>query len=424
MDKLRVGVIVYDQSNPSEGGGHSYYDMLLKGINEFNFNPDIEIINIVFYAKNIPSLHLKKPSIYIKGEYRYSESLRNKVQKITLKKNLSTFLTRKNPVIDYILTSTINDRNKKTTDILKQHKIDLLYYLKPEFNVLNYPFIATHWDVAHKSMYAFPETSLDNHFELRENYYLYTLSKAFLILCESETGSKELKEYYSLYTNKIKVVPIFGSDVLNEHATEQAEAEVLNKYKLKKEKFFLYPAQFWSCKNHYHLVLAFNKLITESDDKELKLLLCGSDVGNMTYIKQIIESLSLTDRVIVPGFVLQKELYIFYKNAIALTMPTFLGPTNLPLIEAAHLNCPVLCSNLEGHKEILGNNALYFEPADIDSIKNAMNQILDKNARQTLIESANKYIKESGFNLNNSLNILNQVLLNTISLRKTWGFND
>ncbi len=293
MDKLRVGVIVYDQSNPAEGGGHSYYDMLLKGINEFDFNPEIEIINIVFYAKDIPSLHLKKPSIYIKGGYRYTESLRNKVQKITLKKNLNTFLTRKNPVIDYILTSTINDRNKKTTDILKQHKIDLLYYLKPEFKVLNYPFIATHWDVAHKSMYAFPETSLDNHFELRENYYLYTLSKAFLILCESETGSKELKKYYSLYTKKIKVVPIFGGDVLNEHATEQAEAEVLNKYELKKGKFFLYPAQFWSCKNHYHLVLAFNKLITESADKELKLLLCGSDVGNMPYIKQIIESLSL-----------------------------------------------------------------------------------------------------------------------------------
>jgi len=75
MDKLRVGVIVYDQSNPTEGGGHSYYDMLLKGINEFDFNQDIEIINIVFYAKNIPSLHLKKRSIYIKGEYKYSESL-------------------------------------------------------------------------------------------------------------------------------------------------------------------------------------------------------------------------------------------------------------------------------------------------------------------------------------------------------------
>src|SRR3954452_7591138 len=76
MNKLRVGVIVYADSHPTEGGGHTYYHNLLKGINRFNFSPDIEIINIVFYKKTIPSLNLQKSSIYIRSAYKINPLLK------------------------------------------------------------------------------------------------------------------------------------------------------------------------------------------------------------------------------------------------------------------------------------------------------------------------------------------------------------
>jgi len=96
----------------------------------------------------------------------------------------------------------------------------------------------------------------------------------------------------------------------------------------------------------------------------------------------------------------------------------------MPLIEAAHLNCPVLCSNLEGHKEILGDNALYFDPSNVDAIKNAMQQVLDKNVRDKLRVSANEFIRNSPFKLSHSLKELEKILLQTKSKRKTWGIDD
>jgi len=419
MNKLRIGVIVYPGNEPTEGGGYSYFNTLLKGINEFTFSPEIEIINIIFYQDNTPKLFLNKPCVFIKAGLgdRLKIFIKNK------KKVSSTSFTKRNPIINFLYNLSISKRNKKVELLLKQHNIDFVYYLKQQDNILNYPFIATVWDVAHKSTNGFPEHSLNKNYEISEKYYLYALNKAFLIMCESEAGAAELKKYYSFYNNKIKVLPIFASNIIYHQVALDLEHDTLKKYNLQKEKYFIYPAQFWPHKNHYNLIIAFYKLLQETNKQDLKLVLCGSDKGNFTYIMQLIHSLSLTENIIIPGFVQDDTLLIFYRNAIALTMPTFLGPTNIPIIEAAHLNCPVLCSDLEGHREILAEHALYFNPADSEAIKAAMEQVLDQTKRESMILSAKQHIIQSSFNLNNSLQALDQILLDIIPLRKTWGID-
>jgi glycosyltransferase involved in cell wall biosynthesis len=425
MDKLRVGVIVYENSLPTEGGGHSYYDSLLKGINDFDFHPDIEIINVVFYKKAQPSLNLKKKCIYIKGSYDHNNKLRRNATDDThsSSKRRNFFFSQQNPFVKLGVDFIKYKHNHKIEEILKANKVDLVYYLKVEFNTLNYPFVATHWDVAHKSMQAFPETSLNGNFEDRERYFQYTLSKAFVILCESETGKKELKSFYSLYHEKLKVLPIFASRILNEKLSEESQAEILRKYGLMDRHFFIYPAQFWPSKNHYNLIIAFKKLISEESNQRLKLVLSGSDKGNLSYVKELIKHLNLEESVIITGFITNTELYAFYKNAIALTMPTFLGPTNMPLLEAAHLQCAVLCSDLEGHREMLGDNALYFEPSNADAIYNAMKQILDEDFRKALVHASFRDIQSSPFNIHKSLETLNKILLEIIPIRKAWGID-
>lgn len=420
MNKLRIGVIVYPENVPTDGGGYSYINTLLKGINEFSFSPDIEIINIIFYHGNIPELKLNKPSLFIKAGF--GDRLKKIILKYTQKKT-STTLTKRNPFINYFYDLFIKQRNKKVECLLKKQNIDFVYYLKQQDNILNYPFIATIWDVSHKSTNGFPEHTLNKNYEIRENYYLYTLNKAFLILCESEVGADELKKYYAFYTEKIKVLPLFASNIINHQVTLDLEKETLYKLNLEKEKFFIYPAQFWPHKNHYNLIMAFHKLIQNKNNQDLKLVLCGSDKGNISYILELILSLSLSDKILIPGFVTDDTLFILYRNAIALTMPTFLGPTNIPLIEAAHLNCPVLCSDLAGHKEILRDTALYFNPADSEAIKLAMQQVLDKTTRARLISAAKCHITQSPFNINNSLQALNQIFLEIIPVRKTWGID-
>ena len=49
-------------------------------------------------------------------------------------------------------------------------------------------------------------------------------------------------------------------------------------------------------------------------------------------------------------------------------MPTFFGPTNIPLLEAWALGCPVLTSDIPGVREQMGDAALLVDPRRVDQL--------------------------------------------------------
>jgi glycosyltransferase involved in cell wall biosynthesis len=419
MHKLRVGIVVDLDLLPESGGIYSYYSSILNGINNFEFDEDIEIVNLVFYKKQIPDINFKKPVAFING------SLSNQFRSLkrTVRRRHKTIL-KAIPFVKFVIT-TFRSRNEISIENqLVANKIDIVYYLTPNSTYnLNYPFITTHWDVGHKSTLTFPEITLDANYEKRENYYINTINKALLILCESDAGAKELLSFYNFNPQKVKVFPLFSNSTLKVNIDNTLSDKILTGRHLKKNEFFIYPAQFWAHKNHYNLLIAFHKFKEVNSSINYKLVLCGSDKGNLAYIKSLIADLGLKESVIITGFVSDEELFVFYTNAIALVMPTFLGPTNMPLIEAAQLKCPVLCSDLGGHREIMEEHALYFEPADAKSIEDALLKVVDKSfPRESFINDAFEHIHQSKFNLNKGLQTLNNLLLQIKPIRKTWGY--
>jgi glycosyltransferase involved in cell wall biosynthesis len=416
MHKLRVGIIVDLNLLPTDGGTYSYYQSLLKGINNFNFDESIDIVNIVFYQQKKMHPDLTKPVVFIKTSF-----LSGFKRKTTSVFKKSTGYSLKSNLLVKCIANALNRNNTRAIEKqLAQNDIDIIYYLKPENNSLNYSCITTHWDIGHRTTHAFPELTTGSNYKNRENYYRYTLDKALLILCESDAGRQELLDHYNFSEKKVGVLPMFSNSALKPGSDEKANLRILADYHLEKEKFFIYPAQFWAHKNHYNLILAFEQLANKH--KDIKLVLCGSDKGNLDHIKSIITELGLNNKVIITNFVSNEALSVFYTNAIALVMPTFLGPTNMPLIEAAQLKCPVLCSDFAGHREIMGDNALFFNPALPAEIENAMAQMItNKEKRNSMIESAYDHITRSKFNLDKSLVALNNLLLQVKSIRKTWG---
>ncbi|MBE7170973.1 MAG: glycosyltransferase family 4 protein [Williamsia sp.] len=419
-DKLTIGIIVDTHLLPTSGGGFTYYYRLLQAINAYNWNNELEIVNIIFHKKTQQEPFLKKRILLINKNYIYSVKylfykilyhIFHGIGKSRFKKR---WLRAANQIMQL--------QNRNTEKILAENHIDLVYYLRSEETSMNYPFMTTHWDVGHRSMYAFPEVALNGNYETRENYYLHVLNKAFLVICESETGAKELLHYYNLNPAKVKTVPIFSGGVIEQQVSDQEHAETLTRHGLEKNNFFLYPAQFWVHKNHYNLLQAFKLLLAETKNSKLKLLLCGSDKGNMTYIKQQITRLGLSGQISLPGYISDRELFVFYKNARALVMPTFLGPTNMPLLEAAELECPVLCSDLPGHHELMGDTALYFNPACAADISRCMHAIQDASLRRQLTTAARERIAASPFRLEKSLRRLEEILLEAMPIRKTWGY--
>ena len=75
--------------------------------------------------------------------------------------------------------------------------------------------------------------------------------------------------------------------------------------------FFYYPAQFWAHKNHRYIVDAF-KILKENNKNNYKIILNGSDKGNLNYIKRIINENGLNENFLIYDFLEDKEVISLY----------------------------------------------------------------------------------------------------------------
>ena len=421
-----MGIWVDFYISPEAGGGYSYCESLLNGINNFDFNSNLEIVNLTVNSGEYQPFNLKKETIPLGGNHKVAGK-----GKLGLTKNSSIYhgLAKiksslyhkiKNKLLNKRKLNNPNQADSKIIDQLLENKIDIIFYITPQEKIIDFPFISVHWDAGHRSTFPFPETSSELNFSKREFYFRNILSRATMILCESDAGAGELFEYFSYFKSKVDVMPIFAGDVINLVVSDKEQNSILDKYSLKKQAYFFYPAQFWALKNHYNLLIGFKKFIEVNSSLGIKLVLTGSDKGNLDYIKSIINSLDLKQHVVLPGFVENDEILTFYLNATCLVFPAFLGPTNMPLIEAAELKCPIICSDLKGHHEILKENALYFDPANSNEIFNSMEKMLDHKLRYDLSLSAYQHIKTSKFNVKKSILKLEEILLKVKPIRETY----
>ena len=418
QDKLKIGVVI-DDFHPEVGGGFGYYESLLNAIDQHQFSPLLELVFVRFSEGE--DLEFRKDLLQFTGEKKLAEEVHckqriaqiNRIPFLFIRQRLRRKYEMRLPGLEL---KQLENRKTQLESWLLTKNIDLLYYLTPGGGEYNFPFVATHWDIGHYSMHAFPEVAMNGTFEGRESLYQKTYKKALAILCESAAGKNELVQYKQINPERIFIVPLFPGKLVDlKIGLGEQQSIIESQFNIKKGNYFLYPAQIWSHKNHYHLLLAFKKVNEKYPN--LKLVLPGSDKGNLGYIKEVIEDLELQSSVIIPGFISNEALYSLYKNAIALVMPTLLGPTNMPLLEAAYLGCPVITTAFEGHKELLGEYATYINPMDENEIAHAM-----------IKELENKEVNKTGFN--NEVNKIETVVkkveenfLKIRKIRKTWGTN-
>lgn len=409
---MKIGIWLDKPVDKLSGGSFTYYNTLISGIDRFNFNQNIEIV----YISDFDTANLNRPAINIKpypGGISYFAKIIRKAFKL-----ISA------DIFNHTI-NTIDQKEKRIKDSaiatrLKEQGIKMIFYPLPTTPVINgIPYILNNWDLAHYSTYAFPEIAGEGGFDSRNDWYVNIMPSALMIFCETEAGKQELSRHLNIDPVKIRVLPIFASGTfINMQVPDEKQLEIMKQNGLQREQFFFYPAQFWPHKNHYNLVKAFQKFVTQYPN--FKLVLCGSDKGNIGYITGLVKSLSLKDHVIFSGFIEDDSLYTLYRNACALVMPTFLGPSNIPPIEAMHLGCPVLCSALEGHKELLGDGALYFDPENELSILGSMKLIADNSKRSQLREKQKAESASTDHTIEKALVKLDKHLTDIISIRSCW----
>jgi glycosyltransferase involved in cell wall biosynthesis len=151
------------------------------------------------------------------------------------------------------------------------------------------------------------------------------------------------------------------------------------------DRFVFYPAQFWAHKNHLRLVEAVRRLRAELPD--LRLVLAGSKKNGYAAVERKVKSDRLDQVVHFLGFVPERDLAMLYRRAVALVLPTFFGPTNIPPLEAFVAGCPVAASRIYGMPEQLGDAALYFDPLSVDEIAGVLRRLWTDDALRSQLRA-------------------------------------
>jgi glycosyltransferase involved in cell wall biosynthesis len=244
------------------------------------------------------------------------------------------------------------------------------------------PTVVSIHDLMHRYETAFPEISAQ--YRSREYHYQHICRFAKGVLVDSDMGKQQVLESYLCDTQKLHVLPLSVPEYLWED-TFDTEAEV--QYATLPNRYFFYPAQFWAHKNHLNLIEAM-ALLTETHP-DIQLVLSGSVKNGYQAARDLCEARNLTQHVHFLGYVPDKYMRYLYKNAHAMVMASFCGPTNTPIPEAIALGCPVAVSNVYAMPVQAGKAGVTFDPhspADIARVLGAL--WTDDALHQQLVQEA------------------------------------
>ena len=392
---MRVGVFM--DADVSSGGGFQQSLSVVKLL----LSHKIDGIEYIFFAstdKNIKTLsELGAETVKIK----FNSSLRDRICRL-IAKCLRVVVGPRVPFIGYI------------DNVLEANNIDIAYFLSPSpyaMGLKKCPFIYTVWDTAQRDWPEFPEVWGNLGTDMRDFLCQTTCPRAVATLVDSETARKSLSFYYGIGLERIYTAPFFP-DI--EPEAELSE-DVCGKYSVKKP-FIFYPAQLWPHKNHAYILEALKKL----KDKGIVIdaVFTGNDHGNGEFLKQRTEQLGLVEQVHWLGFVERIEIVNFYKNALALVMPTYLGHTNIPPLEAFKYGCPVCYSDLPDLHEQVGEAAFLMDLANSNSLAEILQKILsDKNLVQEKISAGYEVLKN--YSPENYITVLEKIFGKFIQTLKT-----
>ena len=373
--------IFFDQSIYSGGGYQQSINVinLIKKLPEDNFE--------IFFFKNKEENVKELNKLEINVEYFKTSFL------LLLK----TYLRRKIKDKYIYKIFTLFSKKSPLEKYLSQKNIDLVYFLSPtawalDLETINY--IYTVWDLSHRDDPEFPEVRENREFDNRENKFFNVLPKATAIIVDSELGKNNLIKRYCVNDNRVFVIPFEGNHYLKKDKKYLTKNKIIikKKYSLS-EPYIFYPAQFWAHKNHIYLIQGLKKL-EEKYKIKLNVIFSGGDKGNKSYIKEVAKNLSLKERVKFAGFVDNDEMIALYLQSIALVMPSYFGPTNLPPLEAFELGVPVLYSDLPGLRDQVGKSALLMDLKNPESMADQLFKLLNQSdLRNYLIASGKERLK-------------------------------
>ena len=244
------------------------------------------------------------------------------------------------------------------------------------------------------------------------NYYFPKFAKAASrIATVSEYSKKDIITNYGIDKNKIDVV-YNGINSFFKPLEETTKLNTKQTYSNGKN-YFVNVGSLHPRKNIGNLIKAFS-LFKKETNSDFKLILAGPNYWGLNQIHKIIEETNLKNEIIFTGRLEDDTLNLVLGSAVALTYIPYYEGFGIPLIEAMQCGVPIITSNVTSLPEIAGNAALLVNPFDVNEIKNAMIQLVNKpELTKELINKGN--LQKQNFSWEKSSDLLWQSILKTIN---------
>jgi glycosyltransferase involved in cell wall biosynthesis len=192
------------------------------------------------------------------------------------------------------------------------------------------------------------------------------------IACVSQTTLNKLKFFFPENLNYQNAILIYNIVDFN-----HVEPKIPSFFEATENiPFLLNVGQHRTNKNIKLLIDSYALLLkTQKIDASINLIIVGSDGPETAYLQQQIQELKLESKVDLVRSINDNELYWLYKHCKAVVLPSSIEGFCLPLAEAVHLSCPVVCSDIPIFREIGSSDCIYFDLLT-DPIENLSTAIL------------------------------------------------
>lgn len=355
-DRIKIGILF--NFTKSWLGGVYYIQNIIKALNvlEDDLKPEILIFyntELKDFTKNIDypyysSVYCDFPSIY----FGY----------------LKSWLLQKNIFVE---------------TITKEYNLDGVYplYEHPVKNRGKELLVAWFPDLQHKF---YPQYFSKINLFLREIRIKMILRNSDKLVVSSVDVKNHFYNFYKIPQKlKIHVLPFVS--IIDDFQLDNFN-ELKSKYKIP-EKYFMVSNQFYEHKNHITIVKALK--LFKKQKFEVNIVMTGKmeDYRNPKYIQELKNSITddISGMINFLGVIPREHQLCIMKNSLAVIQPSLFEGWSTVIEDAKSLGVPVISSDIEVHKEQLGDKGRFFNSKSPESLASVVKLFLTQSSNNQVI---------------------------------------
>jgi glycosyltransferase involved in cell wall biosynthesis len=274
--------------------------------------------------------------------------------------------------------------------VMEKYKIDLFHNTRSGntyFQPLDFPYVTTVHDIIPwKLQDEFPQKIVDRWKEFFPPY----LESAKHVITVSNKTTEDLVAWTGIDKEKISVI-YQGIDAKFKRISQKKAKVLMKKHFDLDEPYIFTLGRKQHYKNVQSLIKAYN-LLPNQMKQHVKLAITGNRAEDY---QPMINELSLQEYVKSLGYIPEKLLAALYSGSELFVFPSFYEGFGFPPLEAMSYGVPVISSNMDTMKEVLGDAAIYFNPSDPNDLNEKIQLMLGNSAlRREMIEKGLEHVKK------------------------------